>query len=139
MAVKKKTVKKKAAKKSKKAKKRGQGRPKVIVDWAEVQGYLHAQCTGTQIADLLGIHADTLYNACMRDHKVVFSVYSRQKKDSGVAMVKANHFRHAMSDSMSALIFFLKNYAGLADKPEPDKSDNKGTIMQLLNTSMEKK
>lgn len=142
MAVKKKITKKKSAKKvakktPEKEEPKSSGRPKAIIDWGRVNELSHAQCTGTQIADIMGIHPDTLYRACEREHKVGFAAYSTQKKDSGVALIKESHFNQGKGGNISAQIFFLKNHDGQADKPVPESSSQKGTIMKTLDQLME--
>lgn len=134
----KKAVKKKAAKKKKAKKKPKQtGRPLVEIPWERVIELSHAGCSGTQIADLMDIHPQTLYKACERDHKMAFSVYSRQKKDSGVALIKESHYKLAIDGNVSAQIFSLKNRAGQADKPLPEKTSNKGSILDTMDRLMD--
>lgn len=130
MATKKKVTKKKAAKKK-------TGRKKIKIPWKKVDRLLRHHCTGTQVAAALNIHHDTLYDACQRDHKTAFSVYSRQKKDSGVTLLKDAQFKKALGGHHIMQIFLGKNYAEQADKPIPEKTNNKGTIMETLNKLME--
>lgn len=134
MASKKKVVKKKVAKKEPP---KTPGRPKAVIDWERVKELSHAGCNGTQIADLIGIHPDTLYDRCQEDNNTGFSVYSAQKKESGVALIKESHYKLAIDGNVSAQIFSLKNRAGQADKPLPDKTNNKGTILDTMNKLME--
>ena len=48
------------------------GRPRTEIDWQIVDEYLLAQCQGTEIADLLGIAADTLYRRCEEEFSMTF-------------------------------------------------------------------
>jgi len=57
-------------------------RPKKNIDWKEVDKYLVAGATGTEVAAVLGIHPETLYGRCKEDHKIGFSDYHLDlKKD----------------------------------------------------------
>ena len=129
-------VKKKAAKKVSKKKKSG-GRPKIIIPWDTVDKLLQAHCTGTEVAAHLNIHPDTLYLGCQKEHNMGFSEYSRQKKESGVSLLKATQFKTALKGSVPMQIFLGKNYANQKDKPEPDKTSNKGSIMDTMDKLME--
>lgn len=92
------------------------GRPKAIIDWKKVDGYLRAGCTGTAIAGLLGIHHDTLYDACQRDHKTDFSAYSQQKKAEGVSLVRATLYQKALQEKdNTCLIFLAKTDGGMSE------------------------
>jgi hypothetical protein len=53
--------------------KKPMGRPRAVIDWSEVDELLEAQLNGEEIAESLGIHADTLYDAVERDFKTTFS------------------------------------------------------------------
>ena len=44
-------------------------RPKIEINWKIVDQYLVAGATGTEVAAVLGIHPETLYNKCKKEHK----------------------------------------------------------------------
>lgn len=92
------------------------GRPKAIIDWKKVDGYLRAGCPGTAIAGILGIHKETLYDACQRDHKTDFSDYSQQKKAEGVSLVRATLYQKALQEKdNTCLIFLAKTDGGMSE------------------------
>ena len=92
------------------------GRPKAIIDWKKVDGYLRAGCAGTAIAGILGIHEDTLYLTCERDHKMGFSAYSQQKKAEGVSLVRATLYQKALQEKdNTCLIFLAKTDGGMSE------------------------
>lgn len=92
------------------------GRPKAIIDWKKVDGYLRAGCAGTAIAGILGIHKETLYDACQRDHKTDFSDYSQQKKAEGVSLVRATLYQKALQEKdNTCLIFLAKTDGGMSE------------------------
>jgi hypothetical protein len=51
-------------------------RKALIIDWKRVEKMLRYMCDGTDIAASLGIYPDTLYRACKREHKQLFSDYA---------------------------------------------------------------
>jgi hypothetical protein len=92
------------------------GRPKANIDWGEVDRYLQAQCDGTAIASILGIHPDTLYRACDEKYKMTFTAYSAIKKAEGVELLKAKQFQTAMEGNVTMQVWLGKQYAGQRDK-----------------------
>ncbi len=106
--------------------KRGAGRPRAIIDWAKVDTYLKAGCTGTGIAGMLGISVDTLYNACVRDNKTDFSAYSQSQRAVGDDMIRAKQFDLAMRGSENMLKWVGKHRLGQTDKPQDADANPNG-------------
>jgi hypothetical protein len=74
---------------------------------------------------ILGIKAeDTLYRACVRDHKMTFSEYRQQKLASGADKLKECAYDKAMEGDKALLIFMLKNRAGYADRTVTESNIN---------------
>lgn len=94
------------------------GRPASKIDWGAVELYLKAGCTGVGIADMIGIHPETLYNACERDNKMGFSAYAQQKRESGDDMLRAKQFEVAIEGDRSMLIWLGKQRLGQRDSIE---------------------
>ena len=103
--------------------KRKAGRPRIQINWTEVNSYLEADCTGREVAAKIGVHEDTLYHAVEREFKMLFSDYSAQKKAKGDALLKAAQFKSAMSGNISAQIWLGKQRLGQKDKIET-KNEN---------------
>ncbi len=93
-------------------KKRSTGRPKAEIDWKTVDNLLIAGATGTSIAARFGIHEDTLYLACQRDHNMTFSAYSQQKKQIGNDMILTKQFDVAMKGDKIMLMYLGKVRCG---------------------------
>lgn len=117
-----------AAKKPISKPKRKRGRPKVVIDWKAVDMYLKAGCSGTGIADMLGVDRKSLYNACERDNKIPFSTYSQQKKETGDDMLRAKQFDKAMKGDVGMLIWLGKQRLGQKDKFENDNNNTNTTV-----------
>lgn len=107
------------------------GRKRAVIDWNKVDKYLQAQCDGTGIAGLLGIHPETLYDACKRDKKTDFSVYAAQKKGEGKEILRAKQFEVAMSGDKAMLIWLGKQYLGQNDKTFSEISITEQPLIDL--------
>ena len=99
------------------------GRPAALIDWKIVDRLLQAGCTGTQIAARVGIHANTLYEACKEAHKCNFSEYSHQKKEHGETLLHEQQFALAMQGNLGMLIWLGKQRLGQKDKSEHTGKD----------------
>ena len=107
------------AKKEKgKIKKNTVGRPRALIDWVIVDQYLKAQCKGTAVASILGIHPNTLYEECKRIHNVNFSEYSSLKKGEGIELLKAAQYKEAMSGNVTMQIWLGKQYLQQSDRQD---------------------
>lgn len=93
-------------------------RPKKEIDFRKVDSYLLAQCSGAGIADLLGVHPDTLYRATEELYKMTFSAYSQQKRQSGKELLRKKLFDIAMKGNVTMLIWLSKNYLNMTDKQD---------------------
>jgi hypothetical protein len=108
------------------------GRPKAIIDWEKVDKMLQAHCDGAGIAGLLGIHPDTLYNACKEEKKIDFSAYKQQKMYEGVELLRQKQFGVAMQGDKSMLIWLGKQYAGQRDKNQTEITGVDGAPLQMI-------
>lgn len=121
------------------------GRKKITIDWNKVDKYLNAQCLGTNIASILGIHPNTLYRACEEDKKMSFGDYSAQKKAEGVELLKVIQYQTALQGNVIMQIWLGKQYAGQRDKQdvahefppeikiEVANKENIGKLKDILN------
>jgi hypothetical protein len=99
-------------------------RPKANIDWQKVDNYLKAQCDGAGIAGILGIHPNTLYEACQEKNKISFSEYSAIKKGEGKELLRARQFQVAMEGDKTMLVWLGKQYLLQQDKSEIDHKNN---------------
>jgi hypothetical protein len=122
-AVKKKVRKKRAKQKKiphKKTKKnpQGAGAQKIIIDWEKVDAMGVIQCTGEEMAAVLGISYNTLERACKRDKKIKFEDYIEQKKKGGKASLRRKQWKLAEAGNPTMLIWLGKNMLNQKDKSE---------------------
>ena len=99
------------------------GRPAAIIDWKAVDRLLQAGCAGTQIAARLGIHADTLYAACQKEHNSDFSAYSQQKREHGETLLHEQQFALAMKGNLGMLVWLGKQRLNQKDKHDHTSDD----------------
>jgi len=105
------------------------GRPLTEIDWSRVEKSLMAGCNGAQIAANLGIHADTLYNACEREKGMTFSAFSAYYRQKGDLLLHEAQFTVAIGDETrdiapdkSMLIWLGKNRLEQSDKQDIKQS-----------------
>ncbi len=91
-----------------KPKKKAMGCPIKPVDWEKVDKSLVAGSAGTEVAAALGIHPDTLYNRCLQEKKMTFSLYSAVKRQKGDDMLRAAQFKNAMRGNTTMQIWLGK-------------------------------
>jgi hypothetical protein len=97
------------------------GRPKATIDWKQVDDYLRAGCDGASIARLMGIHPETLYNACEREHKTLFSAYAQEKRSEGHSLIRAAMFDEAVTKRNTTMLVWLsKTELGMSETQKID-------------------
>lgn len=87
-------------------------RPAIPIDWNMVDRYLESDCTGTEIAGVIGCHPHTLYERCVQEKGITFSEYSAQKRSKGDALLRAKQFAEAMRGDRGMLIWLGKQRLG---------------------------
>jgi hypothetical protein len=93
------------------------------IDWNEVGEYLKAQCSGVEIASMLGIHENTLYNHCKEDLQMDFVAFSQQKKSEGKQSLKKKQYDVAMSGDKTMLVWLGKQ---LLEQTDTQKIKHEG-------------
>ncbi len=101
-------------------KRRGvKGRPRIIIDWDEVDKLLIAGCAGTEIAGYIGAHPDTLYERCEKEKDSLFSDYAQQKRSHGNTLIRLAQFDEAVRKRDRGMLVWLgKNRLAQQDKSE---------------------
>lgn len=104
-----------------------------IISWDEVDSYLQSGCKGTEVADILGIHPDTLYKRCQDEIGTTFSAYSQQKRAKGCAILQVAQFDLAIKGNATMLIWLGKQRLG-QHEPEPETpTKNLAAVQELFN------
>jgi len=94
------------------------GRPLFEVNWEQVDTMCAIQCTGQEIADVLGCSFDTLSRAIEREQKCSFAEFFGQKRSAGKSSLRRKQYSIAMEGNPTMLIWLGKNWLGQADKAE---------------------
>lgn len=91
----------------KKEKQLPNGRPKIPIDWNEVEKSLMAGCHGTEIAAQIGMHPETFYDRCTLEHGIGFTEYSTEKKRKGDRLLRAAQFNNAINKNNTTMQIWL--------------------------------
>ena len=99
------------------------GRPEAEIDWKKVNQYLQAQCDGTGIAGILGIHPQTLYNKVVEKYGKQFNIsnfteYQKIKRAEGLELLRAKQFDILMAGNTTMAIWLGKQLLGQKDQVE---------------------
>jgi hypothetical protein len=97
---------------------------KATIDWDLVGEYLKAQCSGVEIADMIGVHENTLYNRCREDLGIEFVAFSQQKKAEGKQSLRKKQYDVAMDGDKTMLVWLGKQVLGQKDVKEIDHTLN---------------
>ena len=109
------------------------GRPLADIDWVKVDDLLVAGCSGADIAGYIGINPNTLYERCMTDHGITFSVYSQQKYAKGESLLKVKQYEKALRGDNMMLVWLGKNRLKQRDKPiEDEQHENLENLAKSL-------
>ena len=112
------------------------GRPKIEVNFAEVDKLCQIQCTGEEIASFFGISYDTLERRCKEQFKVSLAEYIKEKSAKGKSSLRRLQWKAAMNGNVTMLIWLGKQYLGQADKTnyvdESNYNNNKEALRDKL-------
>ncbi|MFO7745454.1 MAG: hypothetical protein R6V36_08725 [Psychroflexus sp.] len=125
------------------------GRKKIDIDWNKVDQFLIAGCTGTEIAESLGLKPETLYDRTQVDKNMHWTEYSTIKKITGENLLRSKQFQVAMQGDRGMLIWLGKNRLKQSDDPtkketiqhsfaELRKAIQDGSLMKMLSQLEEK-
>jgi len=109
---------------------------KIEIDWDQVGRYLEADCSGTEIAGILGIHENTLYLRCKEDQGVEFVAFKLLKRASGDGLLKIEQFRKAVKGDKTMLVWLGKQRLGQKDKNEVDNKSSDGSMSPIDYSGM---
>lgn len=95
-------------------------RQPIVIDWPKVDAMCQIQCTGEEIASVLGISYDTLERACKREKEKGCAEYIAEKKQGGKASLRRRQWQAAQDGNPTMLIWLGKQYLGQRDSFEDD-------------------
>ena len=88
-------------------KKSNAGRKKIVINWARVNSALEAGANGVQVAAMLGMHPDTLYNKCKALYNMDFSAYMLTKREAGNEKLLKAQYELAIQENDRAMLIWL--------------------------------
>ena len=94
------------------------GRPQFPIDWETVDGMCAIQCTGVEIAGVLGCSYNTLVRAVKREKELTFEDYFAQKSVEGKVSLRRKQYDTALEGNTTMLIWLGKQWLGQADRIE---------------------
>jgi hypothetical protein len=109
----------------------GPGRPKIELDWVEIDELLTYGCSGAEIAARIGVNPKTVYDGCLVEKGIPFSEYCVQKYAKGDALLKEQQYKKALGltdvGDNTMLVWLGKNRLKQRDK-QPEETDSNITI-----------
>ena len=109
------------------------GRPKIIINMAEMVKLCAMQCTEVEIADWFSCSVDTIENRIKQEYKVTFSEFYTKHRAKGKVALRRNMF-NLSSKSPAMAIFLAKNWLGMKDTQEIE-----GTLNQNIKQEIDVK
>ena len=95
----------------------GAGRPPVPIDWKTVAECCRIQCTIPEIAGLIGVNKDTLYERCPIDNGQDFPSFYAEKSEGGKCSLRRSQWKVATQTENPALLIWAgKQYLGQSEK-----------------------
>ena len=91
--------------------KKKMGRPKIVIDFNMVDKLCAIQCTGEEIASVLGVNYDTLNLRIKETYSQSFSDYFKSKSGAGKASLRRTQFELAKKNA-AMCIWLGKQYLG---------------------------
>ena len=117
----------------------------ISIDWEWVDQMCVIDATAEEIAacyrnpetNRLGIHPNTLVNACKRDHGIRLCDYLSEKRQIGKASLRRRQHQAAMDGNPALLIWLGKQRLGQTDKQEI-AHDNAASGKLIVNLTTDK-
>ena len=94
------------------------GRPRIEIDWKELDKLCGLQCSLEEIAGWFNCSVDTIEARIKETHGMTFPEYFAQKRSGGKISLRRKQYETAMSGNVSMLIWLGKQYLGQVDKQE---------------------
>ena len=111
------------------------GRAFKPIDWNIVDNALVAGCSGVEIAGLLGVHYETLYDRTVKEKGKSFTEYSHEKKAKGDSLLRQKQFQEAMKGDRGMLIWLGKNRLGQRENSAITIENPKAALEEIMNRS----
>lgn len=94
------------------------GRPKIELNWEDVDKLLALHCTLAEVAAWFFTTEDTIEKRVKEEKGMLFSEYATQKRAIGKASLRRRQFQKAIEGNVTMLIWLGKQWLGQTDKAE---------------------
>jgi hypothetical protein len=91
-------------------------RPRLTLNWVDIEKLCILQCTQEEIAWFAGCSLNTVERDCKRQKKMTFGEFYKQKRGYGRATLRRHQWEAAQKGNVSMLIWLGKQYLGQTDK-----------------------
>lgn len=99
------------------------GRPPIEIDQKQFENLCAMQCTLNEIASWFDCSDKTIERWCMKTYGMTFVDTFKQKRGKGQIAVRRALYQAATKGNTTAMIFWLKNHAGMADQIHLETKD----------------
>ena len=95
------------------------GRPPKDIDWLAVERMCKIQCTEAEIAAIIEVHIDTLYEKCKAQHGVIFPEFFKKHSEDGKMSLRRAQYKKAVVDGHPTMLVWMgKQILGQRDHME---------------------
>jgi hypothetical protein len=111
------------------------GRPRIEIDYKQVEQLAAMQCTDEEIAAVLGVERNTIRRR-KKDDEQFCSAY-KKGQERGKASLRRMQFKAAEAGNATMLIWLGKQYLGQSDKSQQELSGPGGGPIAITDTRSE--
>lgn len=108
------------------------GRPKIIIDWEQLEKLCQIQCTLEEVAGWFQCSEDAIQSAIQEKHNETFTVFFKKHSSKGKVSLRRWQFRMAEYSPVMA-IWLGKQYLGQVDKQECTNVIPEGFDIGIIN------
>lgn len=109
------------------------GRPRIELDKDMFERFCHDHCSKKTIAYYFGCSVETIGRFCKKTYGCTFEEVYEQYKAHGSVMLRHKLMESAEKGNTAALIFALKNYEGMSDRPAEPKEATAAEFLSAIH------
>ena len=106
-------------------------KPKLTIDWSLVDEMLLDMCEGNEVAAVLCVSQETLFDEIKKRYKLDFEAYRDKKRAETIQTLRKAQLNLSKSNS-SMLVWLGKQYLGQKDKHENPGNAGAGRVMRQI-------
>lgn len=98
------------------------GRPRIEIDWKELDKLFYLQCTLVEIAGWFDCSEDTIELRVKEKHGITFTELSSKRSAKGKISIRRKQYQKAEEGNPTMLIWLGKQYLGQKDSYDIDQT-----------------